>query len=152
MIPRTIFCASVLMLAGGCAIPAEPSFGNNHPASPQAVEAPVSAVSQTLASDNAAAPVTDAMPNASMPTKPGDEMDHSRMKHSDMPGMKHDGHDMPEMKHDMPSMQPGGSAAPPASKPAATAAPYTCVMHPEVVAAAPGKCPKCGMKLVAKKN
>lgn len=26
---------------------------------------------------------------------------------------------------------------------------YTCPMHPEVVAATPGNCPKCGMKLVA---
>ena len=28
---------------------------------------------------------------------------------------------------------------------------YTCPMHPEVVADAPGKCPKCGTQLVAKK-
>ena len=28
---------------------------------------------------------------------------------------------------------------------------YTCPMHPEVVQDAPGKCPKCGMKLVEKK-
>ena len=27
---------------------------------------------------------------------------------------------------------------------------YTCPMHPEVVREAPGSCPKCGMKLVAK--
>lgn len=29
-----------------------------------------------------------------------------------------------------------------------TAAKYTCTMHPEVVQDKPGKCPKCGMKLV----
>jgi FtsP/CotA-like multicopper oxidase with cupredoxin domain len=28
---------------------------------------------------------------------------------------------------------------------------YTCVMHPEVISDKPGKCPKCGMKLVPKK-
>ncbi len=27
---------------------------------------------------------------------------------------------------------------------------YTCPMHPEIVQAKPGKCPKCGMNLVAK--
>lgn len=25
---------------------------------------------------------------------------------------------------------------------------YTCTMHPEVISAEPGKCPKCGMDLV----
>ena len=29
---------------------------------------------------------------------------------------------------------------------------YTCPMHPEVVRSKPGKCPKCGMTLVAVKK
>ena len=29
---------------------------------------------------------------------------------------------------------------------------YTCPMHTEVVSNKPGKCPKCGMKLVKMKN
>ena len=29
---------------------------------------------------------------------------------------------------------------------------YTCEMHPEVVTNKPGKCPKCGMSLVEKKD
>jgi uncharacterized paraquat-inducible protein A len=38
--------------------------------------------------------------------------------------------------------------------PSATAAKqkYTCPMHPEVVTDHPGKCPKCGMTLVPKKE
>jgi len=34
----------------------------------------------------------------------------------------------------------------------AAAQQYTCPMHPEVVKDAPGKCPKCGMKLVEKND
>lgn len=33
-----------------------------------------------------------------------------------------------------------------------TAKKYTCTMDPEVVMDKPGKCPKCGMKLVAVKQ
>jgi hypothetical protein len=29
---------------------------------------------------------------------------------------------------------------------------YTCPMHPEVIKDKPGKCPKCGMELVEKKD
>ncbi|MBX9889083.1 MAG: hypothetical protein K2Y30_14235 [Flavobacteriaceae bacterium] len=29
---------------------------------------------------------------------------------------------------------------------------YTCPMHPEVTSDKPGKCPKCGMNLVEKKE
>ena len=29
---------------------------------------------------------------------------------------------------------------------------YTCVMHPEIHVTKPGKCPKCGMNLVEKKE
>lgn len=29
---------------------------------------------------------------------------------------------------------------------------YTCPMHPEVISDKPGKCPKCGMDLVEKKE
>ena len=42
-------------------------------------------------------------------------------------------------------------AAPATSKPATSAeAEHTCPMHPEVKQKGPGKCPKCGMALVAK--
>jgi Cu+-exporting ATPase len=38
--------------------------------------------------------------------------------------------------------------AAPAARPAPAAASYTCPMHPKVVQAGPGSCPKCGMALV----
>lgn len=34
----------------------------------------------------------------------------------------------------------------------APAVKYTCPMHPEVIMDKPGKCPKCGMTLVVKKE
>lgn len=59
--------------------------------------------------------------------------------------------------HDPDRDQPGtgtspagmnGSAAPPRTASSAAATIYTCTMHPEVTSDKPGRCPKCGMKLV----
>ncbi len=53
----------------------------------------------------------------------------------------HSGHNMPEHSgHDM------GEVKKVAGKK------YTCSMHPEVIMDAPGDCPKCGMKLIEKKQ
>ena len=51
----------------------------------------------------------------------------------------------PMRGHDMKGMQMGGAAA---TQPAQL---YTCIMHKDVISDKPGKCPKCGMKLVPKK-
>lgn len=40
----------------------------------------------------------------------------------------------------------------PKNKTAQQTVKYTCSMHPEVVKDKPGNCPKCGMKLVEKKE
>jgi hypothetical protein len=47
--------------------------------------------------------------------------------------------------HQMKSADTGATPAPAGVQ-------YTCTMHPEVIADKPGKCPKCGMKLVSKKK
>jgi Heavy metal binding domain len=46
-----------------------------------------------------------------------------------------------------PSTAPSAAAEKAQPKEAAT---YTCPMHPEISSPKPGKCPKCGMKLVLK--
>ncbi len=74
-------------------------------------------------------------------------MNHGDMKgmKKDMPGMKDD---MPDMKHDKPASQPATTQA---AVGGAGGVLYTCRMHKEVISDKPGKCPKCGMKLVVKK-
>lgn len=51
----------------------------------------------------------------------------------------HEMGDMPGMKHDAGQPQHG-------------AVEYVCPMHPDVRSSEPGKCPKCGMKLVPDKD
>ncbi len=96
MLPRTNVIVVCNLLIAGCAIPAEPRFGNNHPASPQASEAPVLPTSLTLAPENSAAANSDEMPRKQTQMKSGGAMDHSHMNHSEMPGMKQD--EMPGKK------------------------------------------------------
>jgi hypothetical protein len=47
--------------------------------------------------------------------------------------------------------QTARDAQPKSKTDTATKTIYTCPMHPEVISDKPGKCPKCGMTLVAKK-
>lgn len=51
-----------------------------------------------------------------------------------------------------PAPKGGAPEAPAPSTDAGTPSPtvYTCPMHPEVTSPEPGRCPKCGMKLVPK--
>jgi P-type Cu+ transporter len=49
--------------------------------------------------------------------------------------------------HDGPATNAATAALSSLSPPAAAGASYTCPMHPEVVSAAPGSCPECGMAL-----
>ena len=97
----------------------------DHPASPQAEEAPRPRARRLMADDGLTRTTKEqlARKEAPKPDFPPAGMTHEMSK---MEGM---------------APHPDGTAPPASSI-------YTCVMHPEVQQAGPGNCPKCGMTLV----
>jgi hypothetical protein len=157
MFLRILLGMAGMLLLVGCANSITPPLPPDHPANPVAAESPLPAPSQTLAVNDAdiSRPITNA--DTLKPDMGGMQHDMEGMQHDhDMAGMKHD---MAGMKHDAPATQPGENAAlsaprwTPTTLRATTAATlFTCKMHPEVISNTPGKCPKCGMKLVVKEG
>ena len=145
MLARVILLSLLVLALSGCTSgPSAPPITSDHPASPEAAEVPLGLPSQTLATTNASA-IPES--NASVPQM---QMDSGH----DMSGMQHEMSNMP-----MPTTEPGAAAALSAPREAAASQPattqavvYTCVMHPEIISDKPGKCPKCGMTLVEKKQ
>ena len=124
MLNRVLLSSVVALVLGGCSA-SSPNLAPSadHPANPGAPGARMQAPSQTvLAISSGELPATE----------------------QSMPGMQHMAHGMGDMQHEVPG----------ASTPATTQATavFTCTMHPEVTSDKPGDCPKCGMKLVAKKG
>ena len=100
-----VLCGSLILLGCAGAIRLQP-LPADHPANPEAAEAPMQTPPQTLRE----APASED-PGASPSEHP---MDHEH--------------------------ETGGDGE---TQPAV----YTCPMHPDVKASAPGRCPKCGMML-----
>jgi len=131
---RTIVAAALLAAPlGACASEPKPrptALDPSNPAAPEGARLNVAALSPAAAPAPATPPAT--AHDETAPATPAPEADH---------GHDHGGAAAPAAK-DKPAQ--GGKAG----KPGATV--YTCPMHPEVTSDKPGKCPKCGMKLVPK--
>src|SRR5438552_2443523 len=124
MILRRAFAASLVLLSARCTAP-NPivKTDRGHPASADAPASPAPHWSKTLA---IAEPVN---PSATQKLEP-----HGAMQ------------DTPHGST-AASAQSGNT---PADQHATQL--YTCPMHPEIVTEEPGRCPKCGMKLVPMKG
>ena len=139
MIRLISLLVTAFSLLVGCAKTAPPMvLGPDHPAHPDAAEAPSQTRSETLALKHAIAPPST--------------QEEAGMRHDMRGGDMH--HPSP------PATAPGENAAPFAPRwtpttvsttaPTPAAALYACPMHPDVTSDTPGACPKCGMKLVPK--
>lgn len=125
--------ASILLMltAAGCNTPSrEKPLSTDHPANPEAnIASYAEPRSRLLALDNLE-PVMPARGESPAP-------EHHRPN------------DMSEIKHAHASTHSVQHSDTPASQPSL----YVCPMHPEVTSTEPGqRCPKCGMKLVLKKE
>jgi hypothetical protein len=173
------FALLALTLLAGCATNFESApLPANHPANPQAQEAPRRASQRLLASDAITRKTIAQLDRREAPTpdfrSSGMSHDMNGMDHSKMPGMT-----MPsptatvspankeaaeaemkktsdEMKRLSDEMKAEADTEKATAKPSQSAkgepAYWTCVMHPEIHADKPGQCPKCGMTLVKKEG
>jgi hypothetical protein len=127
---RIALLPAAALLGGSCAsYTPPPPVGIEHPASENAPSPGVAPVGARLIPD---------------------DLDRE-VRPADVPGPGK-GHQQPEARqepgagHSHPGHEPGSATTP------AGEATYSCPMHPEVKQNEPGRCPKCGMKLVEQKK
>lgn len=135
---RLLIAIPFLLVGCSSSMPKAPPA--DHPANADAPEAPLSSSNTTLAISE---------PPATAPSGESMGMGGMHGGHQMQRGMPGVSHDMKGMQHQMPTARPEQTSAPATRQ--ATAV-YTCVMHPDVISDKPGKCPKCGMKLMLKKG
>ena len=127
---RIAFLLGAALLGPSCATYTAPTpVGIEHPANAEAPSPPVPPVAVHLIADDLDRKVSP----AAAPQEGGDHR-HPEAR--------------PESKggHSHPAGEGGSASTPPGD------ASYSCPMHPEVKQDEPGRCPKCGMKLVEQKK
>jgi hypothetical protein len=141
-----VAAASIAFYSSGCAssqVPSDPQ----HPASPEAPVAPLPPVGEALADSNEPPTMGTNSPDA----HPHEGGGAPEAAHTDPPDANHDtSHAGHSGSASTPSAgsHSGHGAATSAAQADKEGERWTCPMHPEVMQSEPGKCPKCGMKLV----
>ncbi len=177
---RASLALLALIALTGCATNFEPQpLPVDHPASPQAQEAPRSRTNRLIATDELSRKTEMQLTRKDVPNPafqdsgmshdmskmPG--MDQSKMKEMAVPAaspaatktvegeMKKTSDEMKKLSDEMKAKSDAAKSdksTPVASKATPAPAVYTCLMHPEINLPAPGKCPICGMTLVKKES
>jgi len=144
------FAPVALLVMTGCSarVPLS-SFPPDHPANPQAPEAPSSAGPRFLSSD--------AQDRAPLPGSlrirlvEGGHAGHGAG--AEPSGERTHSSGGPHASHGVVQTRPASSESPSTQPSAARAEEeHVCPMHDDVAQKGPGKCPRCGMALVAKED
>jgi hypothetical protein len=138
-------CAAVISMAlAGCAIKIiEPTTGTDHAANPDAAEAPIPPRSETLALSDV--PIASEAEDMSLMPEHGGGHDHASMSGA---GHAHGAQHQPAQTKSGENAAVSAPRWTPTTVPTTTASAHICPMHKDVVSPEPGRCPKCGMKLV----